>query len=219
MTGNWWFKVFTVQSGGLGRTFFHLPCRLETVFKGERKRLFEEESMTIKTWLAAIAAVAAVIAIGAVAPSRAQAPGIQLAEDTVPGDKSLIQDEPASPSDEQSQTGSHVPKYPIRFKTVDYQDSGDTGKLTLAGTAEPETPVYIYFDDQPLVKVTTDKDGNWSAEKEVGKLDQDRHMIRAEQYDMTTRMVSGRAMVTFGRAPADAGAPAENGSQPPATSP
>ena len=165
--------------------------------------------MTIKTWIAGLAAVAAIAAMGAVAPSQAAAPGIQLAEDDVPGDKSLIQDQgtPSAPSDEQSQTGSHAPKYPIKFKTVDYQDSGDTGKITLAGTAPPETPVYIYFDDQPLVKVLADKDGNWSAEKEVGKLDQERHMLRAEQYDMTTRMVSGRAMVTLARAPSDAATP------------
>ena len=163
--------------------------------------------MTIKTWIAAIAAIAAVAAIGAVAPSRAAAPGIQIAaDDEVPGDKSLIEGQPATPSDEQSQTGSHAPKYPIKFKTVDYQDTGDTGKLTLAGTAPPETDVYIYFDEQPLAKVPTDKDGNWSTEKEL-KLDDARHMVRAEQYDMTTRMVSGRAMVTLARAPSDAATP------------
>jgi hypothetical protein len=162
--------------------------------------------MTIKTWIAGVAAIAAIVAMGVITPSRAAAPGIQVAEDNdVPGDKSLIQNEPTSPSDEQSQTGSHAPKYPIRFKTVDYQDSGDIGKLTLAGTAPPETPIYIFFDDQPLVKAMTDKDGNWSAEKDVEKLDENRHMLRAEQYDMTTRMVSGRAMVTLGRAPSDAG--------------
>ncbi|MGE5261190.1 MAG: hypothetical protein ACM3MH_09990, partial [Actinomycetota bacterium] len=153
--------------------------------------------MTIKTWIAGIAAIAAVVAMGAVAPLHAAAPGIQVAaDDDVPGDKSLIQDGPVSPAGEQSQTGSHAPKYPIRFKTVDYQDTGDTGKLTLAGTAPPETDVYIYFDEQPFAKVPTDKDGNWSTEKEL-KLDDARHMVRAEQYDMTTRMVSGRAMVTL----------------------
>ncbi len=156
--------------------------------------------------LAAVTAlVFAGLAGGAIGASlaKAGAAGITLAEDDVPGDKSLIQDQGGSPSDE-PQTGSHAPRYPIRFKTVDYQDTGDTGKLTLAGTAPPETPVYIYFDDQPFVKVMADKDGNWSTEKEVGKLDQERHMLRAEQYDMTTRMVSGRAMVTLARAPEDA---------------
>ncbi len=167
--------------------------------------------MTVGRFVARFAALMALACIGlagaAIGASLAKAgmAGITLAEDDVPGDKSLIQDQGAS--DEQPQTGSHAPKYPVRFKTVDYHDTGDTGKLTLAGTAPPETPVYIYFDDQPLVKVTADKDGNWSAEKEVGKLDQDRHMLRAEQYDMTTRMVSGRAMVTLARAPADAAPP------------
>jgi hypothetical protein len=161
-------------------------------------------------WFAALLAVASIGFAGVSMSSvtaRAATDGIKLAEDDVPGDKSLIQDQGVTPSDQQSQTGSHAPKYPIKFKTVDYQDSGDTGKLTLAGTAPPETPVYIYFDDQPFVKVVTDKDGNWSAEKEVGKLDQDRHMLRAEQYDATTRMVSGRATVMLARAPADAATP------------
>ena len=52
--------------------------------------------------------------------------------------------------------------------------------------------MYIYFDEQPLAKVPADKDGNWSTEKEL-KLDDARHMVRAEQYDMATRMGSGRA--------------------------
>jgi hypothetical protein len=172
--------------------------------------------MTIKTWIAALAVIATFVAMGAVAPVHAATPGLRLAaDDDVPGDKSLLQDEPASPSDEQPQTGSHAPKYPIKFKTVDYQDSGDIGKLTLAGTAPPETPVYIYFDDQPLVKAMADKDGNWSAEKDVEKLDENRHMLRAEQYDMTTRMVSGRAMVTLGRPPSDAGQSGQGEGPPP----
>lgn len=180
--------------------------------------------MTVRkciAWFAALLAVACIglagVSIGSAA-ARATTFGMTLAEDDVPGDKSLIEGEPATPSDDQAQTGSHAPKYPIKFKTVDYQDSGDTGKLTLAGTAPPESPVYIYFDEEPLVKVLADKDGNWSAEKEV-KLDDQRHMLRAEQYDTTTRMVSGRATVMLARAPADAGTPAPDNPAPPATSP
>ncbi len=174
--------------------------------------------MTVRRIVSGAAALAALACLGlagvAIGASLAKAgtAGITLAEDDVPGDKSLIQDQGSS--DEQPQTGSHAPKYPIRFKTVDYQDTGDTGKLTLAGTAPPETPVYIYFDDQPFVKVMADKDGNWSTEKEVGKLDQERHMLRAEQYDMTTRMVSGRAMVTLARAPEDAATPQAGQGEP-----
>ena len=125
-------------------------------------------------WFGALLAVGFIgtgVSIGS-HPARAAMFGMTLAEDDVPGDKSLIEQsgEAATPSDDQAQTGSHAPKYPIKFKTVDYQESGDTGKLTLAGTAPPESPVYIYFDEEPLVKVLADKDGNWSAEKEV-KLD------------------------------------------------
>ena len=58
----------------------------------------------------------------------------------------------------------------------------------------------------------------WSVDKDV-KLDEARHMLRAEQYDATTRMVSGRAMVTLERAPANAGTPAPDNPAPPATSP
>lgn len=53
------------------------------------------------------------------------------------------------------------------------------------------------------MKVQTDKDGVWSVDKDV-KIDEARHMLRAEQYDASTRMVSGRAMVTLERAPANA---------------
>ena len=43
----------------------------------------------------------------------------------------------------------------------------------------------------------------WSVESDM-KIDNARHMLHTEQYDATTRMVSGRAMVTLERAPADA---------------
>ena len=131
--------------------------------------------------------------------------GIQVAEDDVPGDKSLIEPsgEAAAPPAGDPTLGAHAPKYPIKFTTVDYQEAGDAGHLKLAGSAPPETPVYIYFDESPFVKVLADKDGKWSVENDV-KLDDARHMLRAEQYDATTRMVSGRAMVTLERAPANA---------------
>lgn len=185
--------------------------------------------MTVRRCIAWTATIVTVALVGAAATSFGMAHayaatlGIQVAEDDVPGDKSLIEQsgEAAAPSNDGSseKLGAHAPKYPIRFKTVDYQDNGDTGKLKLAGTAPPETPVYIYFDDQPLVKVLADKEGTWSVESDM-KLDDARHMLRAEQYDTTTRMVSGRAMVTLERAPANAGTPAPaDAPAAPATSP
>ena len=160
-------------------------------------------------WTASVVAVAfgsaSAISLGAPRASAATF-GMQLAEDDVPSDNSLLDPAEAAatpPANTDPTLGAHAPKYPIRFKTVDYQDSGDTGHLKLAGSAPPDSPVYIYFDDSPLAKVQSDKDGVWSVDKEV-KLDDDaRHMIRAEQYD-AARMVSGRAMVTLQRAPADA---------------
>jgi hypothetical protein len=165
--------------------------------------------------LAVAAAGAYAISLGAPSASAATF-GMQLAEDDVPGDKSLIEQSgqtEAAPNDDPT-APAHAPKYPIRFKTIDYQDGGDTGKLKLAGSAPPETPVYIYFDDSPFVKVLADKDGIWSTEQAV-KLDDARHMLRAEQYDATTRMVSGRATVTLERDPT-AKAPVPPTESPPA---
>ncbi len=168
--------------------------------------------MTVTRCIAWSAAIVAVAFVGAAATTLGSAGahaatlGIQLAaDDDIPGDKSLIQPsgEAAAPPAGDPTLGAHAPKYPIRFKTVDYQDSGDTGHLKLAGTAPPETLVYIYFDESPFVKLLTDKDGAWSIESDV-KLDDGRHMLRAEQYDPTSHMVSGRAMVTLERAPANA---------------
>jgi hypothetical protein len=95
-----------------------------------------------------------------------------------------------------------APRSPIRFKDVDYQDSkeGVAGRIKLAGTAAPDTTVYIYVDENPYVKVVADDEGNWSAEGEL-QLDGQRHMLRAEQYDPETRMLVGRAMVTITRNP------------------
>ncbi len=183
--------------------------------------------MTVRRCIALIAAIVAVALVGAAAPllgvthAYAAPFGIQVAEDDVPGDKSLIEqsgEEPAPPAGDPT-LGAHAPKYPIRFTTVDYQETGETGHLKLAGSAPPETPVYIYFDDAPFVKAQADGDGKWSVESDV-KLDDARHMLRAEQYDATTRMVSGRAMVTLERAPANAGTPAPaDAPAAPATSP
>jgi hypothetical protein len=167
--------------------------------------------MTVTRTITLIAAIVAVALAGASAillgAPRASAAtfGMQVAEDDVPGDKSLLAPaaEAATPANGDPTLGAHAPKYPIRFKTVDYQDSGDTGHLKLAGSGPPDSPVYVYFDDAPFVKVQTDKDGVWSVDKDV-KIDEARHMLRAEQYDASTRMVSGRAMVTLERAPANA---------------
>ncbi|MBM3543921.1 MAG: hypothetical protein FJX44_05385 [Alphaproteobacteria bacterium] len=95
-----------------------------------------------------------------------------------------------------------APRSPIRIKDVDYQDTkeGVAGRIKLAGTAAPDSLVYIYVDENPYVKVLADAEGNWSAEGEL-QLDGERHMLRAEQYDQETRMLAGRAMVTITRNP------------------
>jgi hypothetical protein len=121
----------------------------------------------------------------------------QVAED-VPGDKSLLSPEGQAAA-KQPDTGDNSPKSPIRVKTIDYQDAA--GKLKLAGTALPGSPLYLFFDDAPLAKVDADSAGNWTLEQEMA-LDGGRHILRAEQYDPTTRMLAGRAMVAIERADA-----------------
>jgi hypothetical protein len=72
--------------------------------------------------------------------------------------------------------------------------------VKLVGTAPADTVLYIFFDDNPFAKLAVDDEGKWSVEKEV-KLENGNHTIRADQYDETTRMLSGRAMVTVARVP------------------
>jgi hypothetical protein len=170
--------------------------------------------------------IGAVLCTGAVlfnfapaAAAPAPTAAYQVAED-VPGDKSLI-----APEGAQNQPSGEAPQHepPIRFTTVDYQDAGEAaGKLKLAGTAPAGTALYIFFDDNPLAKMAVDDQGKWSLEGEI-KLETGNHTLRAEQYDGTTGMLSGRAMVTIARVPPGetvkdhAAAPAGAPPQKPAT--
>jgi len=108
----------------------------------------------------------------------------------------------AAPNASEEGAKPTAPRSPIRIKDVDYQDTkeGVAGRIKLAGTAAPDSLVYIYVDENPYVKVLADAEGNWSAEGEL-QLDGQRHMLRAEQYDAETRMLAGRAMVTITRNP------------------
>jgi hypothetical protein len=156
----------------------------------------------IKTLTVCSLGIGAALGAGAlqlhVAPATAQVAAYRLAADEIPGDKSLIAPEGAQ--DESSgEPPHHAP--PIRFTTVDYQDAGDAaGKLKLAGTAPAGTVLYIFFDDNPFAKLAVDDQGKWSLEGDI-KLETGNHTLRAEQYDETTRMLSGRAMVTITRVP------------------
>jgi len=146
---------------------------------------------------AALSIPALVLSI-AVGGARAGLSAYRLAADEIPGDKSLI-----APEGAQDESSSEPPHHqpPIKFTTVDYQDAGGAGgKVTLAGTAPAGTVLYIFFDDNPFAKLDVDDQGKWSVEKEV-KLENGNHAIRADEYDETTRMLSGRAMVTIARVP------------------
>jgi hypothetical protein len=142
-----------------------------------------------------VAALALSIAAGG---AQAGVAAYRLATDETTGDKS-------GGATEGAQDGStgEAPRHepPIRFTAVDYQDAGDAGgKVKLAGTAPAGTVLYIFFDDNPFAKLDVDDQGKWSVEKEV-KLESGNHSIRADEYDETTRMLSGRAMVTIARVP------------------
>ena len=121
------------------------------------------------------------------------------AEDVVPGDKSLVQEQ-AETSGAADSASSASPRSPIRLNSFDYQDNGDkAGKLTLGGIALPGNELYVYFDNQPLATVVPDDSGKWTVESEM-ELGDGRHTIRAEQFDPNTRMLAARAMVSIERA-------------------
>jgi hypothetical protein len=175
--------------------------------------------MTGSKIVAAMEVLAALIFVGmlGIAPQDATAVDTenQVAEDTS-GDKSLLGAE--GQSGESPEPSAASPKSPIRVKTIDYQE--EAHRLKLAGTALPGSPLYLFFDDAPLAKVDADTDGNWTLERDMD-LGSGRHILRAEQYDPTTRMLAGRAMITIERADSpDAGktSPLE-GATPKATTP
>jgi nucleoid-associated protein YgaU len=88
----------------------------------------------------------------------------------------------------------------ITLSTVDYQDIGtEAGKLTVTGTADPGTQLSLYFDDEPVAKVTADRFGMWRIETDKN-LGLGHHTFRAERYDQVTQKVAARATVTFERA-------------------
>lgn len=148
-----------------------------------------------KKYIGLMAAALAGVCMGALLLTAAA-----FAEDDVPGDKSLIADAPAAPPVPEGRV-TRTP--PIAFKSVDYEDVGsDSGKISVAGTAEPGSVLLLFFDEEPLGKLKAGDDGKWSFELKR-RLDTARHAFRAERYDEKTGMLAGRAMVSLERAPGD----------------
>jgi hypothetical protein len=116
------------------------------------------------------------------------------AAESVPGDQSLVEGQDAAA---EAPAESH--HAPLKLNTIDYQDVGDSGKLTLAGIALPGKELYLFLDDEPLAKAVPGDDGKWNLEKDL-KLDDKKHTLRADQYDDTTGMLAARAMVSIERA-------------------
>ena len=170
--------------------------------------------MTVKKvtpWMISCAAAICVATIGldlrSPAVAQAASYGIQLAEEAPAAPSEEAAPQPGSTAESPGDAApggeaeSHMPhKPPIKITTVDYQDGGpDTGKMKLAGTADPGTTLYLFFDDNPFSKLVADADGKWSIEGDM-KLEPGNHTFRAEQYE-ESGMISGRAMVTIARVP------------------
>jgi len=113
---------------------------------------------------------------------------------------------------------SPPPRSPLRVSKVDFQETGEGGKLTLAGEALPGRDLYLFLDDAPFATVTPDGGGKWSYESAM-KLDDGRHTLRADQYDQATDMLAARAIVTIQRATPGAGEGPPDAPAPKATSP
>ena len=143
-------------------------------------------------WVAAVAAILLGSGVGI---------GQALAAETGAEAKPALAD-PAKSSEQVAPR----PKSPIKITTIDFQDGeGGKGKLKLAGTALPGTPLYLFFDDSPFAKVVADAEGKWGVEGDL-ELDAAPHSFRAEQYDEKTKLLAGRAMISIGRAKAAPGA-------------
>jgi hypothetical protein len=143
-----------------------------------------------------MAVLAAIGAVGLMSKSA------QAAE-TMPGDKSLVGDQGApSETAEGSGAGPTVPKSPLRLNTVDYRDN----KLVVAGVALPGKDLYLFLDDEPIAKVTPGDGGEWSIESGM-ELDEGKHTLRADQYDVATDMLAARAIVSIQRAKPGADGP------------
>lgn len=90
-----------------------------------------------------------------------------------------------------------IPRSPMKVELVDYVDGGEgPGTLKMAGIAIPGEDVYIYVDDEPLVRVVAGDDGKWSVEEKT-KLDKSVHKVRVEQFDKKTRFLSARVMFSM----------------------
>jgi hypothetical protein len=99
---------------------------------------------------------------------------------------------------------SPSPRAPLRVNKIDFQETGEGGKLSLAGEALPGRDLYLFLDDAPFATVKPDGGGKWSYESAM-KLDDGRHTLRADQYDQATDMLAARAIVTIQRAKPNAG--------------
>jgi hypothetical protein len=83
---------------------------------------------------------------------------------------------------------------PVAFEDVNYDESGDTGKLTLAGHGNPGAKLLVYFDDAPFAQVLIGSDGAWKAEAET-KLARGRHVFRADLLDDQGNVVGNASIV------------------------
>lgn len=91
-----------------------------------------------------------------------------------------------------------APKAQVVFDAVDYEDSGEAGKVFLSGEAEPGAQIMIYLNNDLIAQATAGQDGKWTVEQDQ-RLDPGAYVLRADQVREGGKVVS-RAEVTFERA-------------------
>jgi hypothetical protein len=83
---------------------------------------------------------------------------------------------------------------PVAFTDVNYEDTGDVGKLTLAGKGDPGAHLLLFFDNNPLGEVDIGEDGKWKFESD-SKMGNGKHMFRADRVDDKNGALIGRASI------------------------
>ena len=94
---------------------------------------------------------------------------------------------------------------PLVVDTVDYDEEGD---IVIAGTAEPDTAVNVYVDDEHVGTVETTQEGEWEIDPD-DEVEPGTHTLRVDQVDpagvviarIETPLVRARPeLLTFGDA-------------------
>ncbi|MCJ7597642.1 MAG: hypothetical protein MUO41_03230 [Methyloceanibacter sp.] len=140
--------------------------------------------MTIAALLFGFVGIAMAADEGAPAASEAGQPQPQSA-DTPATDPSM-----SGVNDARRKTPS------VAFTDVNYEDTGDAGKLTLAGKGDAGAQIQLFFDNDLLGEAAIGEDGTWKFESDR-KMGPGQHVFRADRID--GGIIIGRASITVAR--------------------